>query len=197
MLLYVRFRCLLGMLALLALLGCAPLYAGAPPITVDIQSIDDAYALVSPALSAPVTKTITLTFDANGAGPGFVALLNSLAIQGVNAADFTIVAGGTCTVGTMLDPSTPSCTVIVQYLPSSNSAENAQLAVNCSTVGLVGGFTLNCAATGAGTTGTISLLGSVVAAIVQGAPALSPRLLTMLAALLVGAGTYFAARRNG
>ncbi len=194
MLLRVCFRRLLGILSLLC---CAPLYAGVPVATVNIRSVDDAYALVAPAPAVPVAKTITLTFDANGAPVGFVAFLNSLSVQGVNAADFTIVPGGTCAAGTSLGPATPSCTVVVQYLPSSSAAENAQLAVNCRTVGVIGGFVLNCAGTTAGTTGTISLFGSALAALVQGAPALSPRLLTLLAALLVGAGTYFAARRNG
>jgi len=194
MLHHVRLRCLLGILALYC---CAPVYAGVPATTVNIQSMDDAYALVSPSPGSLITKTITLTFNANGAGPGFVALLNSLAVQGINAADFTILPGGTCSAGTMLGPGTPSCTVIVQYLPSSSAAENAQLAVNCSTIVVVGGFVLNCAAATAGTSGNISLFGSVLASIVQGAPALSPGLLTLLAVLLVGAGTYFAARRNG
>lgn len=190
---HVRFRSLLGVL----LLSCsASLHAGTPVNTVNIRSIDNAYALVSSGLGTPVTTTITLTFDANGSGPGFVALLNSLATQGVDAADFAIVPGGTCTAGKILDSGTPSCTVIVQYSPSSTAAENAQLAVNCSTAAMIGGFTLNCAASTPGSTGTISLFGSVVAAVVQGAPALSPRLLTLLAAMLVGAGMYFAVRRN-
>ena len=192
MLHHVRFRSLLGII----LLACsAPLYAGVPA-TVNIQSIDDAYALVSTGVGAPVTKTITLTFGANGTGPGFVALLNSLAVQGVNAADFSIVPGGSCTAGTMLSAGTPSCTVVVQYVPSSSAAENANLAINCRTETVIGGFTLNCSTATTGSTGTISLLGSIVAAAVS-APALSPGLLTLLATILIGAGTYFAARRNG
>ena len=185
-----------SLFALFALFCSAPLYAGAIVTTVNIRSVDDAYAVASAGLGMPVTKTITLTFDANGSGPGFAALLNSLAVQGVNAADFTIVPGGTCTAGSTLSTSTPSCTVLVQYSPSSSAAENAQLAVNCRTVGIIGGFTLNCSPATGGSSGTMSLLGSV-AAIVQGAPALSPGVLTLLATILVGAGTYFAARRNG
>lgn len=182
--------------AVLFLLGSAPLYAGAP-VLVNVLSIDDAYNFASPGVSIPTTQTITLTFGANGAGPGFVALLNSLAVQGVNAADFAIVPGGTCSAGTMLGPSNPSCTVVVQYLPPSAANETAQLAVNCTTIGVIGGFTLTCGSTVAGTTGSIVLYGSALAALVQGAPALSPKLLTLLATMLVGAGIYFAARRNG
>ncbi|HEX7917076.1 hypothetical protein [Rudaea sp.] len=191
---HLRFRCLLG---ILALLFHVPLYAGAIVATVNLKSLDDAYAFASSG--TPVTQTITLTFDANGSPTGFYALLNSLAVQGVNAADFAIVPGGTCvpSPSMYLGTSPPSsCTVIVRYTPSSSAAENAQLAVNCSTIALIGGFTLNCAASQAGSTGTISLLGSTLAAAV-GAPALSPTILTLLATLLIGAGTYFAARRNG
>jgi hypothetical protein len=192
---HLRFRILLGLLALFFHL---PLYAGAVLATVNLKSIDDAYAFASP-LGTPVTQTITLTFDANGAPTGFYALLNSLAVQGVNAADFAIVPGGTCAPSpTMYLGTSPpsSCTVIVRYTPSSSAAENAQLAVNCSTIALIGGFTLNCAASQAGSTGTISLLGSTLAAAVS-APTLSPAILTLLATLLIAAGTYFAARRNG
>lgn len=189
----VRFRCLLGILFLLC---SAPLYAGTP-VFVNVLSMDDAYNLASPGVSIPTTKTITLTFGANGAGPGFVALLNSLTVQGVNAADFAIVPGGTCTAGTMLGSSNPSCTVVVQYLPPSTANETAQLAVNCTTIGVIGGFTLTCGTSAGGTTGSMTLYGSALAALVQGAPALSPALLTLLAMTLVGAGIYFAARRNG
>ena len=193
MLLAVRFRRLLGILFLLC---SAPLYAGAP-VLVNVLSLDDAYNLASPGVGTPITKTITLTFGANGAGPGIVALLNSLAVKGVNAADFAIVPGGTCSAGTMLGPSNPSCTVIVQYLPPSTANETAQLAVNCSTIGIIGGFTLTCGSSVTGTTGSMTLYGSALAALVQSAPALDPKLLTLLATTRVGAGIYFAARRNG
>ena len=193
MLQYVRLRFLL---VILALFCSTPLYAGAP-VVVGIQSMDDAYAFATATPGTPISKTITLTFDANGAAAAYEAFLSSLAVQGVNAADFTILSGGTCGAGTTLSSSTPSCTVIVQYLPSSSAAENAQLAISCHTVALVGGFTLICAGGGGDSTGTISLFGSVLAAFVPTAPALSPALLTLLATLLVGAGTFYAARRNG
>lgn len=189
---HLRFRCLLGVLALLF---HVPLYAGAL-VTVNIKSLNP-YSFASPG--SPVTQTITLNFDANGSPTGFYALLNSLAVQGVNAADFAIVPGGTCvpSPSMYLGSSPPSsCTVFVRYTPSSSAPENAQLSVNCSTVALLGGFTLNCAQSPSGSTGAITLLGSTLAGAV-GAPASSPAILTLLATLLIGAGTYFAARRNG
>ena len=175
-----------------ALFISAPLYAGAL-IPVIVQSTDDAFDFASPSVGVPVTTTITLTFNANNTSAE-AAVLNTLAIQGTNASDYAI-SGGTCIAGsTNLNSGNQTCTVIVRYTPSSTAAETAQLAINCSTVGIAGGFSLICSPA----TGTISLLGSALAAIAANpAPALSPRWLTLLSTMFLGIGVYFAGRRNG
>jgi hypothetical protein len=161
-----------------------------------VQSIDDGYNLPSPVVGAPVTTTITLTFNANG-NVGFGALLNSLALQGTNAADFAIV-GGTCSPSgaTTLSAGNTSCTVVVRYTPPVTATETAQLAVRCTTIGLIGGFSLSCGS-GSATTGLISLFGSALANAAIPAPVRDPKTLTLFALALLGIGTYFAARRNG
>jgi hypothetical protein len=166
-------------------------WAGTPLVPVIVQSADDAYAFASPGAGQAITVPITLTFNANST-TAEAALLSAI---GVSGSGYSVV-GGTCIAGTTaLNASTPtSCTVIVQYQPASSSANNGLLTITCSTIGITGGFSVTCAPN----SGSISLLGSVLAAIAtRPAPALDPRLLTLLAALLLGVGAYYAARRNG
>ncbi len=165
-------------------------WAGIPLTPVIIQSADDAYAFASPGAGQPVSVPITLTFNANNT-TAEAALLNTIGVSGTGYS----VIGGTCMAGTTVLGTVPSsCTVIVQYQPASSSANNGLLTINCSTIGVSGGFSVTCSPN----SGSISLLGSVLAAIAtRPAPALDPRLLTLLAVLLLGVGTWFAARRNG
>ena len=164
-------------------------WAGIPITPVIIQSADDAYAFASPGAGQAVSVPITLTFNANGT-TAEAALLNTIGVSGTGYS----VVGGTCVAGTTVLGTVPSsCTVIVQYQPATSSANNGQLTINCRTIAITGGFSVTCSPN----SGSISLLGSVLAAIAtHPAPALDPRLLTLLATLLLGIGAWFAARRN-
>lgn len=187
-------RGLRALIVLVAIVASPATWAGAP-VVVGITSPDDAYNFLASGLGNSISHTITINFNSNGAPAFDTALLSALAIQGANAADFQILPSSTCVAGTTRLDSTfvPSCTVVIQYHASTAAAETAQLSITCSQVAVAGGFSLTCSPG----TGTISLLGSALAAIgsVQ-APALDPRVLTLLAILVLGAGTYFAARRN-
>jgi hypothetical protein len=186
-------RSLRKLFALAALLVAGPLWAGAVITPVIVNAADDAYAFQSPGVGTPVTQTITLNFNANGT-QGEQALLAPIGITG---SGYSII-GGSCVPGmtnTLDSTIRPSCTVVVQYTPSGQVGNNGQLTVNCQTLTAPGGFSVTCTP-GVGT-GSISLLGSVLAALSRPAPMLDPKLLTMLAVLLLGLGTYAAARRNG
>jgi hypothetical protein len=138
------------------------------------------------------TQTFTLTFSAQGNSAGTSAALNFLGFSGPNATDFAIV-GGTCAPGTtQLNSTTPTCTVIVQFTPSTSTTETAAFQGSCTQVNVAGGFVLSCN----GNTGTIqSLVGTVLAAIVQ-LPFLDPRLVTALCVMILMIGGYFAGRRK-
>lgn len=187
-------RCFRLLVALIALIAAPLSHAGSPVVLV--QSVDDGYNLVSPIVGTPATQTITLTLNLNGNPSYDMANLKPPVLAGANAADFAIV-GGTCgtATNTLLDStSMPSCTVIVRYTPPTTTAETAQLNISCTTTAAVGGFSITCD----NTTKSISLFGSALAAAqAVSAPVGDPRLLTMLAMVLAGAGTYFAMRRNG
>ncbi|MGH8042917.1 MAG: hypothetical protein ACREPN_12855 [Rudaea sp.] len=170
-----------------ALCATVPAFAGVPAASIIGGS---ATSLFSPGIgSAGPTKTITLTFSGSSS---VGAQLATLATAGANAGDFAIV-GGTCAPGsTVLDTGSPTCSVIVQYTASGAGAESAQLTGNCTSVGLIGGFSLSCS----GTTGPLtSLMGALIAALAS-TPLLDPKLLTVLCLLLLGIGTYFANRKR-
>lgn len=176
---------------ILALLGISPAWAGAPTAIIGGSPT----SFTSSAIGSPVTQTVTLTFDAHGTS-GLLAELTSLSFSGASAKDFAIV-GGTCEgVGAVLSASNTTCTVVVQYTPSSSGAHAAQLNGACTTVSTLGGFTLLC--NGPGLVGALtSLTGSVLAALVTTqAPFLEPKLLTILCFLLLGIGGYFARRKR-
>jgi hypothetical protein len=187
-------RSLRTLFALAALLVAGPLWAGAVIVTpVIVNAADDAYAFQSPGAGSPVTQTITLNFNANGT-QGQSA---QLAPIGITGSGYSII-GGSCVPGmsNTLDATVrPSCTVVVQYTPGGQTGNNGQLNISCQTLGAIGGFSVTCTP-GVGS-GSISLLGSVLAAVTKSAPMLDPKLLTMLAVLLLGVGMYAAARRNG
>jgi len=139
------------------------------------------------------TQTLTLNFNAAGNQAGTSAALQTLGFSGTNASDFAIV-GGTCATGsTQLNSTTPTCTVIVQFTPSTNGTESAIFQGSCTQVAAPGGFTLSCN----GNTGTIlSLAGAVLAAAITQLPFLDPRLVTALCVLFLVIGGYFAGRRK-
>jgi hypothetical protein len=139
------------------------------------------------------TQTLTLNFNDEGNSGNVSAALQSLGFTGANASDFAIV-GGTCAPGTtQLNAGSPTCTVIVQFTPSTNGAESALIQGSCTQVSASGGFTLICN----GATGTIqSLAGVVLAAAVAQLPFLDPRLITALCVLYLMIGGYFAGRRK-
>jgi hypothetical protein len=175
-------------LAALGLVAANSAWAGSPSVLLGVDPINAQFT--SSGLNAPVTQTITLTFFDNG-NPTFGAQLNALSFLGGNASDFAIV-GGTCQPGTtVLSNSATSCNIIVQYTPSTRGVENSSLVGSCTSVGLSGGLSFVCT----GTTQTVSLLNGVVAAVLAQLPTLGPRLMTLLATLLVGVGAWFATRK--
>ncbi|MEP6484611.1 MAG: hypothetical protein ABJB01_09175 [Rudaea sp.] len=181
-----RFRTLCAVLGILA---CAAASAGTP---IAVQILGGSTAnFSSTGVGVPITQTLTLNFNANGT-TAEGASLSALTFGGANAADFAIV-GGTCAAGTtVLSSTATSCTVIVRFTPSTAATESGQLDGSCTTIGLIGGFTLSCN----GVSGELfSLAGAVIAAVVS-LPMLDPKILTLLCALLLGIGVYFASRKK-
>jgi hypothetical protein len=182
------FRRLL-VLAGLELAAASSAWAGTPVVLLNANPTSAQFT--SPGLTTPVTQTITLTFSDNG-NPTFGAQLNALSFLGGNAADFAIV-GGTCQPGTtVLSDTSTTCTIVVQYTPSTRGTENSSLVGTCTSVGLPGGLSFVCN----GTSQTVSLLNGAVAAALAQLPTLGPRLMTLLATLLVGVGAWFATRKR-
>ena len=178
-----------AVLAFVAIAGSAR--AGVP--TTQIFVTPETLSLTSPAVGTPsATQTFTVNFAANGT-QGEGALIGSFAFQGDNPADFTIVSGGSCTQNsTLLDASVnPTCTVIVRYTPSTSGNEDAQLFASCTTIGLIGGFAVNCS----GSSQELGVAVGALLALIGQAPALNAKLLTLLAAVLVGSGVYYGVRR--
>ena len=175
--------------AVLALFVCASAWAGTPIVGI---LTGPAVNFTSTGVGTPTTQTVTLTFGAFGT-TGVGASLDALSFTGSNANDFAIV-GGTCAAGTtVLSSGNTSCTVIVRYTPSTAADEAAALDGSCTTVGLVGGFSLSCN----GVSGQLfALIGAVVAAVLGPIPMLDPKMLTLLCSLLLGIGVYFASRKR-
>jgi hypothetical protein len=173
--------------AVLAVFVCASAWAGNPNVLI----FGTTASFSSSGVGSPSTQTITLTFSDNG-NPADGAALSALTFGGANSGDFAII-GGTCAPGTtVLDDGNTSCTVIVRYTPSSGANESAELDGACTTVGLVGGFTLSCN----GASGeVVSLFGAVLAAVIT-LPMLDPKMLTLLFSLLLAIGIYFANRKR-
>jgi hypothetical protein len=173
--------------AVLAVFVCASAWAGNPNVLI----LGTSASFSSTGVGSPTTQTITLTFSDNG-NQADGASLGALAFGGGNASDFAIV-GGTCDPGTtVLSDGNTSCTVVVRYTPSSSANETAELDGTCTTVGLVGGFTLSCNGTSAE---VVSLFGAVLAALIQ-LPMLDPKMLTLLFSVLLAVGVYFANRKR-
>lgn len=174
--------------------GCifaGPLLAGNP---TGLFTNPDALTFTSPALNTgSVTQTFTVGLLDNG-NQGEGSKIGTFSFNTGNPQDFAIV-GGTCIQNTTVldDTVTPTCTVIVQYTPSTTGSEQANFNATCTSVGLPGGFSINCD----GTSGQLGLVfGSILAILTQQAPALDPKLLTLLATMVMGMGAYFAARKS-
>jgi hypothetical protein len=181
-------RCVHVVFAVAAFLAPAMSFAGNP-----VAIVGSGNTSFSAPSGGSSTQTLTLTFSAQGNGAGSQASLDFLGFGGSNAKDFAIV-GGTCAVGTTkLDVNTPTCTVIVQFTPSTASAESATLTGSCTQVNAVGGFTLSCIDD---TDTILSLAGAVIAAAITQLPFLDPRLVTALCVLFLLIGGYFAGRRK-
>jgi len=170
------------------------------PVAVSIFGPTPVQSFTSTAVATPGTSnTITITLNPQGQ-TAFGGRIQSLGFAGPNAADFAIVAGGTCTAGsTVLSPITlttgQSCTVNVRYTPSSAALESAFLTASCQPVALIGGFVVSCT----GVLGNIaSLAGSILALVSSTAaiPTLSPMLLGVMAALVFVVGETVALRRR-
>lgn len=178
------------LLAFAALVVTLPAFAGLSAVAITNAAN---LSLTSPAIGTPgATQTLTLTYQ-DVASSGLGASLDALAIAGINAGDFAIV-GGTCATGTtVLNAGNPTCTVIVQYTASAAAPASAQLNATCSTVSGIGGYTVTCNNTSAQIS---SLAGALLAAAIAATPFLDPKLLTLLFAVLFGAGTYYAGRKQ-
>ena len=179
-------------LALLLFLVSTPLWAGIPSPSAIVGSPSNQGFFSTALGTGSPTHTITLTFYDENQTFYVGSALDSLSISGANATDFAIV-GGTCDPGnTQLSSGNPSCTVVIQYTPSTSDSESAQLTGSCTAVPGPGGFTLICN----GTSGQLSsLLGSIVAALTP-TPLLDPKMLTALSMLVLGIGAYFSSRRK-
>ena len=181
-------RCVHVVFAVAAFLAPTLSFAGNP-----VAIIGSGNTNFSAPRGGSSTQTLTLTFQANGNSAGSQASVDFLDFSGPNANDFAII-GGTCMPNTTkLDANTPTCTVIVQFTPSTNGTESAAFQGSCTQVNAVGGFVLSCN----DNTATIqSLVGNVLAAIVTQLPFLDPRLVTALCVLFLLTGGYFAGRRK-
>lgn len=178
--------------AVAALLVALPAMAGIT--TASIFGPGGVTNLTSPTVGTfGPTQTITLTYNANG-GTNNGAQFTALGLAGANAGDFAIV-GGSCSINTVLGPPGPtSCTVIVQYKPSSATPESAQLTGACQTVSLaVGGFSISC---NGGASGPLASLAGTLLAALASTPMLDPKTLTALCLLLLGIGVYYANRKR-
>ena len=180
-------RCVHVVFAVVAFLAPALSFAGNPVAIVGSGNTN-----FSAPRGGSTTQTLTLTFQENG-NTGAQASVDFLDFSGPNANDFAIV-GGTCQTNvTKLDTNNPTCTVIVQFTPSTNASEQADFEGSCTQVNAVGGFVLSCN----DNTQTIqSLVGNVLAAIVTSLPFLDPRMVTALCVLFLVIGGYFAGRRK-
>jgi len=180
-------RCVHIVFAVASFVAPALCFAGGP-----VAIIGSGNTTFSAPHGGSSTQTLTLTFSAQGEPSGTSAAVNFLGFSGPNATDFAIV-GGTCAPGTtQLNSTTPTCTVIVQFTPSTNTTETEAFTGSCTQVNVAGGFILSCN----GNTGTIqSLSGTVLAALVQ-LPFLDPRLVTALCVMILMIGGYFAGRRK-
>ena len=181
-------RCVHVVFAVAAFLAPALSFAGNPVAIFGTGNTN-----FSAARGSSTTQTLTLNFSANGNGAGSQASVDFLDFSGPNANDFAIV-GGTCQTNvTKLDANNPTCTVIVQFTPSTNTTESAVFEGSCTQVNAVGGFVLSCN----DNTQTIqSLVGNVLAAVITSLPFLDPRMVTALCLLFLVIGGYFAGRRK-
>jgi len=77
----------------------------------------------NPANTTTKTGTITVSNNATGtnAGPLTLTAEPTVAEVGTTGGTFSIVAGGTCTSGTVVNPGS-SCTINVQYAPGGSTA---------------------------------------------------------------------------
>lgn len=128
--------------------------------------------------STSITRTIQLSPTApDAAGIGYA----------VSGPDFA-VTGGTCTPTTVLNSTTPSCTVTLTFAPGSPGPKSGNLGFNCQFLALVGGITLNCTAPGAPAPGltNIALAGAGIGSIATPAPTLGGVALSLLACLVLG-----------
>ncbi len=181
-------RCTHVLFAVAAFLAPALSFAGNP-----VAIIGSGNTSFSAPHGGSATQTLTLNFSSQGNAASAEASLDFLTFAGPNATDFAIV-GGTCAPNTTkLSTTTPTCTVIVQFTPSSNGAESALFQGSCTQVNAIGGFTLSCN----DNTGTIlSLAGAALAAAITQLPFLDPRLVTALCVMFLMIGGYFAGRRK-
>lgn len=170
-----------------ALSGAAMNAAHAGTASNSFDSFPSLLSFPATAVGAPSTPLV-ITVNSTGTNT-----INSMQLVGVNAGDFSLVAGGTCAVGGSVLNGT-SCTQNVRFTPSAPGARLATFMIGCSPTAVVGGFLVICAS---GIPGILkSLDGLGVALGVQSIPALDQKSLTAMALMMMALASYFGFRRK-
>ena len=165
--------------------GMSAAHAGLP--SNSFFSIPTLLSFPATSVGAP-SAPLVITVVSSGTNT-----INSMQLAGTNAADFALVAGGTCAVGGSVVNGT-SCTQNVRFTPSAPGARLANFMVGCSPTAVVGGFQVICAT---GIPGILKNLdGTGIALAVQSVPALDGKSLTAMALLMMALASYFGFRRN-
>jgi hypothetical protein len=129
------------LLALVALLASSLVHAGAPVATTILTDRVPPYLVPSTGTPVPVgdSATASVVLSKGTGSAARVVLINLLP-----GSDF-LVTGGTCVpnVTTLINP-TDSCTIDLQFAPTSGGVRSGTLQVDCTPVVVVGGIAINC-----------------------------------------------------
>lgn len=129
------------LLALVALLASPLVHAGAPVVTT--INTDRVPPYLVPLGGAPIavgdSATASVVLSKGTGSAARVVLINLLP-----GSDF-LVTGGTCVanVTTFINPA-DSCTIDLQFTPTTSGARSGTLQVDCAPVVVIGGIAVNC-----------------------------------------------------
>jgi hypothetical protein len=106
------------------------------PVTFTVTGATVAFTAPTPLLTTGPANTsvkngtITVSNSATGANPGPLTLTATptLVVTTVGAGSFSIVAGGTCVSGAVINPG-GNCTILVRYTPTGTTASTAHVAL--------------------------------------------------------------------
>lgn len=146
--------------------------------------------LSSPTIGTfgPVTPITVLC--SNSGVPGDECRVDAFGLSGANAPDFEVSPGGSCNPGVTILGGGGTCTVNLRYRASSPTQETALLQASCTTVTVIGGFTVLCI-------GSLQSFDTLFGNFLP--PAAAPTLdrtgITLLALLVLATGAYLSLRR--